>query len=532
MQVNAYFKLQMQPDGIYIVVFAAKEGGVPLNINEVVAYLDKYKYNAYDLKQLNQAVMGVTDGVRIRVADNKGDSVDEEMYIETSLDKMFLNVRFYPPSNNGRPITMDEIMMILERMGVKAEINKKVLQDYLNDREYCKTFMIAQGKPPVRGKDATIEYLFNTDHNLKPKRNEDGSVDYKSLDMIGHVSKGDCLAILHKEDPGKPGMDVYGAPIKPNTVKRLHLSYGNNISVSEDGTQIFSDVTGHANLVNGKVFVSDVYEVPADVDNSTGNITYDGNVHVKGNVKSGFEINAKGDIIVEGVVEAATLISGGQIVVKRGIHGMAKGVLKAEGNVVTKFIENAEVVAGGYVETEIIMHSQVSANTNVVVNGKKGFVTGGVIRAGDLVEAQTIGSDMGALTEIEVGMPPAKKERMLQLAKSISKHEGELEQIKPVLASYTAKLSKGGKLPPDRLAYVKNLADNFKKTQETIAAEQKEMELLKQEMIKGNKAKVKVHKDVFPGVTVSISDLKKTMQSQRSFCQFIRNNGTIEVINL
>lgn len=144
-------------------------------------------------------------------------------------------------------------------------------------------------------------------------------------------------------------------------------------------------------LVGGKVFVSDVYEVPADVDNSTGNIEYSGSVTVRGNVKGGFRISAKGDIVVEGIVEDAELYAGGQIIVKRGIHGMGKGVLQAGGNVLCKFIENAKVISGGYVDSEAILHSQVDAYSDVIVDGKKGFITGGIIRAGNLVSAKTIG---------------------------------------------------------------------------------------------------------------------------------------------
>lgn len=41
-----------------------------------------------------------------------------------------------------------------------------------------------------------------------------------------------------------------------------------------------------------------------------------------GNVTTGFAIKAEGDIIVNGVVEGATLVSGGNIVLKRGMQGM------------------------------------------------------------------------------------------------------------------------------------------------------------------------------------------------------------------
>lgn len=530
MQKNGYFQLQMREDGIFVQIFPQKEGGNPLNITEVVAYLDKFKYNQYDLKELNSAIVGT--GAVVRVADYKGDSVDEEMDVEVSLDKMLVSVRFYPPSNNGRKLTLESMVSTLQKMNITAPVDKAVLEAFLSDKEYCKIFQVAKGIPPVQGHNARIEYFFNTNPDLKPKRNEDGSVDYKDLNTISHVKAGDRLALLHKEDPGKPGTDVFGGPIKPNPVKPMKLSFANNITLSEDGTEIFSDVTGHVSLVQGKVFVSDVYDVPADVDNSTGNIEYEGNVHVKGNVKGGFSVTAKGDIIVEGVVEDATLNAGGQIIVMRGIHGMAKGVLVAKGNIITKFIENATVKAGGYVETELIMHSNVSAATNVVVNGKKGFVTGGVIRAGNLVEAQTIGSSMGAATEIEVGMPPEAKERMMELSKSLEKKTKDEEQIKPILVTMTTKIAKGEKLSADKMKYVKTLAENYKALQVQMEAEKKELEVLKEKLAQGNKARVVVHKDIFPGSSVMISDVKVFIKAQRSFCQFVKSKGEVDSQNL
>ena len=179
MQKNGYFQLDMQPNGIFIKIFAPVEGGNPINIAEVIAYLDKFKYNQYDLKELNKAVTGLNGGAGCKVAEFKGNRVDEEMYAETSLDKMMLTVRFYPASNNGRAITLEDMMSSFQKMGITAEIDKAQLEAYLKDREYCKTFTIAKGKAPIPGKDARIVYFFNTDHNLKPKRNEDGSVNYK-----------------------------------------------------------------------------------------------------------------------------------------------------------------------------------------------------------------------------------------------------------------------------------------------------------------------------------------------------------------
>ena len=147
----------------------------------------------------------------------------------------------------------------------------------------------------------------------------------------------------------------------------------------------YSEVAGHATLEGDQIFVSNMYEVPANVDTSTGDIEYEGNVLVHGNVIAGYTIKAKGDIVVEGVVEGATLYAGGHIILKRGIQGMDRGVLRANGNVISKFIESATVEAGGYVTADAIMHSNISAKGDITVEGKKGYITGGTIRSGTQV---------------------------------------------------------------------------------------------------------------------------------------------------
>lgn len=123
-------------------------------------------------------------------------------------------------------------------------------------------------------------------------------------------------------------------------------------------------------LVEGKVFVSDVYEVE-NVDLSTGNIDFEGSVQVNGNVSSNFVIRAGSNVIISGVVEGAYIEAGGNIIIARGMNGMAKGTLKAGGNIVAKFLENATASAGGYVSTESILHSNVIAATEIQVTASE-----------------------------------------------------------------------------------------------------------------------------------------------------------------
>lgn len=288
-------------------------------------------------------------------------------------------------------------------------------------------------------------------------------------------------------------------------------------------------MTGHASLVEGKVFVSDVYEVPADVDTSTGNINYDGNVTIKGNVKSGFSVVAEGDVVIDGVVEDARVQAGGQIIVKRGIHGMAKGILHAKGNILCKFIENATVWSGGYIETDSILYSRVSAATEIRVQGKKGFITGGVIQAGRLISAQTIGSEMGSNTSIEVGVDPEKKARFIEVQQIIQQGNKAIAQIKPVLMTYNEKLARGDTLKDETIQYVQQLSNALHAKQRELEQVQAEYEQLHALLLQSSSAKIKVSRTIYAGVTVCISEQSMTLKGNRDHCQLIKNQGEIVI---
>lgn len=343
------------------------------------------------------------------------------------------------------------------------------------------------------------------------------------------MEKGQCLARMEKEIPGQDGTNVYGEVVPARQVKSKKFSFANNIRLSEDGTEIYSMVTGHVSLVKDKVFVADVYEVPADVDTTTGDIEYDGNVVVKGNVKSGFKISAKGDIVVEGVVEGAQLYAGGQIILKRGIHGMNKGVLKAEGNIITKFIESATVSAGGYIETESILHSAVSARTDVRVGGRKAFITGGMVRAGNMVEAGNIGSEMGGNTKIEVGVEPNIKESYNELQKEMLQLNKEIERIRPIVKNYAEKMARQESVSTEKQQQFQILAKNLKEKQGQMAVKREKFESVSERLAMSSGAKIKVRGTIYAGVWVGISDMGMNMKSNYSHSQIYKDKGDIVI---
>ena len=532
-QKNGCIRFCVKDGGTFIQIMPPQEGGTAVALKLVMRLLEAKSFNDYNLKDLSEAITRAeSEEQEVFVGPAPFRPIPESIQVSVSSDKMLVFMTAFQGSEGGNPITKEEVLSELSIQKITNGILEDVIDDFIQNKEFCKEIVICKGKPALNGSDAKIEYFFNRNLNTKPKKNEDGSVDYHSLDTISGVEKGQRLALLVKEVPGENGYDVYGNIIKPRDVKALKLEYGNNIDISEDKTELFSAVTGHASLVGNKVFVSDIFEVPADVDNGTGDINFSGSVHVKGNVKSGFKIVAHGDIIVDGVVEGAHLISDGQIIIKRGIHGMTKGILESKSNVVSKFIENATVRSGGYVETESILHSNVSAFSEVIVSGRKGFIMGGLVRASKRVEVKSLGSDMGTMTQIEVGIEPAKKERYGKLRDELVKRQKEMDQIKPILVTFTQKINSGEEIAANKKAYIQQLAQQFRQMKDSADELKFEYNLLTEELSLGSDARVKVQNTVYPGVRITISDVSLTTKDERSFCQFVRENGEVIVKNL
>jgi uncharacterized protein (DUF342 family) len=76
-------------------------------------------------------------------------------------------------------------------------------------------------------------------------------------------------------------------------------------------------MNGFVYRLGNLICVSSIYIAEGGVNFKTGNIDYDGDVLVRGDVLPGFTVSADGNINIEGAVEAATITSrNGSIVVR------------------------------------------------------------------------------------------------------------------------------------------------------------------------------------------------------------------------
>ena len=457
--------------------------------------------------------------------------IKEGFKLDISPDKMQATARFYAPSLKGGRYQLREFLDELAIANIHYGVAGAEIEAFMKNIRYCEDIVVARGKEPRHGVDARIEYYFNMDLHARPTLKEDGSVDFFNLNTINHCQKGEVIAKLFPEDLGEPGINITGEKVKGRDVKRKYLKYGRNITISDDKLTMISEVNGHVTLVDDKVFVSDVFEVE-NVDNSTGNIEYEGSVQIHGNVCTNFRVEARGNIEVKGIVEGAYLKAGGDIILARGINGMGRGELRAEGNIVAKFMENTTAIAGGYISTGSILHSTIQAGDEITVDGKRGFITGGRVCATHKVTAKTLGTAMGADTIVEVGADPNTKMKIAELQKKIAEAARVVRSVQPVLTATQQKLAKGIKLTPEQVQYMKSLIALTQAKNKEIEDSTVEIERLQISMGESVNAQVVVTDVVYPGTKICIGDLSMIVHSQSHYCKFLRAGGDVKMTGL
>ncbi len=527
--MNGYFRLIPMEMGIGLQLFPPKDGGEEIRITEVVDYLEGYNL-VYDLSVLKEKIASKQEDTYF-IEAGKNRVIMESYKLVVSEDKMSAQIRFYPPMENGRLLTLEELVKDLRGKKIIYGIQVQNMQEFFENRQYCTDYEVARGKDVVQGTDAYIEYMFNTDMHARPTIREDGSVDFFQLNMISPCQKGQVLAKIIPEVKGQHGRNILGEYIEARAVKPIAFRYGRNIEVSEDKLSLIAQVDGHVSLVEGKVFVSDVYEVE-NVDTSTGNIHYEGSVKVNGNVVSNFTVQAQGNVIVNGVVEGATIIAGGNIIIARGMNGMTKGKLVAGGNIISKFLENATAEAEGYVETESILHSKVSAGTYVEVNGKRGFITGGYVTATERLTVKTLGSDMGATTVVEVGANVKIREENQELLKNIEETQKILSSTRSIISTYAEKKAKGVQMNAEQLEYLKSvlLLDTGKKRELEECKEK--LAKVQEKLLMQGEAYVDVKGQVYAGTKIVIGDLSMIVPNNNKSCRFKKLNGKVKCVGV
>ncbi|MDD2585231.1 MAG: FapA family protein [Syntrophomonadaceae bacterium] len=461
-------------------------------------------------------------------------NLDGKARVHISKDRLKAYIEVIAPSGTGRGCTLEKVQKALDKSNVVYGIIADNLNKALSDQNWGEKILVAEGRTAVDGTDARIIYKFPLpNERVSPRIDDKGKVNYYDLGLIYNVKMGELLVERIPGKEGIAGIDVTGREIPARRGTDFKLPRGKNTVSDENQLYLYATLDGHVSLINGKVSVDPVFTLNGDVDLSSGNIEFLGNIVITGNVNSNFKIKARGDIEIYGFVEGAEVIAEGSIMVRGGITGGVKGMVHAGENIYARFAENSRLEAGkDIIIREAIMQSYVKAGGSLKVTDKRATIVGGVTQATDLIEAKTIGSQLAPQTIVEVGVNPYYRDEYQQLLKKRTEKMKIIDNLNHNLQVYQKSgVHPEGLSDKKKIALIKML-DNYKTFRQDLSAIAERILFLENEFTKIKSARVKVHQIVYPGVRISIGQSIYIVNDPIKYSAFVLEEGDIRLSSL
>jgi uncharacterized protein (DUF342 family) len=444
--------------------------------------------------------------------------------LSVSKDKLKAYFAIYP-TKFGKVPSYADIEEELHQNKIVARLEQSKVEEQLRNIDpgapKFTRILIAQGREPVEGHEEYYLPLIN----LKKKAGEiksDGSIDFKEIGSIIEVKQGqDILRRVPKMKPSD-GYNVFGDKAVAE-VKSISDGYykGANIEQGKGDENIFvSSISGCIDVDGKKISVIPVAFIQGDVNYDTGNIDFDGSVHIIGSVLPGFSVKAKGDIIIEKNADDAHVEAGGDITVKMGVVGKENVKLIAGGKVMAKYLLNAKVeAAGDIVVDDSIINCDVFSNSRISVVAKQGKIIGGKSTALYEIIVNVSGSPNETETQLNVGRNLFIEKELAEIHKEITKWRRVVdEDMRKLKLSYGEAVFENpkdfiAKLPTVKkkncLILLKELSNNNKELKKFVDQSREVQDKLRLErepcIIIKNKA--------YPGTVISIKKSIKRIES-------------------
>ncbi|WP_172251195.1 FapA family protein [Saccharibacillus deserti] len=220
-------------------------------------------------------------------------------------------------------IQLDEVMSALKEKNITFGIKQDVIV------EACRSvvpsvFRIAEGLVPVPGSHGRFQTPIEkeTQHAF-PRKREDGTVDYREIREFPTASEGQILGVIVPPVPGVPGINIKGESVEAPPVYPIVPMKGEGTAWTDDDSRSVALRSGMPQIrqqgYQVKVSIIPKLMHGGDVDLSSGNIHFQGDVEIGGSVQDGMKVDTSGSILVRGNVNMANIVASQSLIVQANI---------------------------------------------------------------------------------------------------------------------------------------------------------------------------------------------------------------------
>jgi hypothetical protein len=369
-----------------------------------------------------------------------------------------------------------------------------------------KDILLVEGLKPVPGEDGVVEW---SEHcRPQPQGQADEVVDHYARTSIISVSAGDLICTVTPPTEGTPGHDIFGQGLAAKKGQRAPMQFGEGIVRESGANRMIAKIGGRVNLLGQRVWITPLLVINSDVDFQAGNVNFDGDVLVCGHVLDLFTVKCTKGIVVQGLIEAAKIEAGGDLVCGGGIAGKEKAELTVGGQVKTRFIDNAIVKARGdiFIQREAV-NSTITTMSHLETPGA---ITACTVDARTGIEAALIGSSAGVRTSLVVGFDRETQRRMARLEREMI---DLVDKTKTDRGKLDTALQRQKALPDSQKGRLMQLLTTVKEDMNKAAELKKEQQSLQDDLKANRNACIKVSRMIREGTTLQIGKAVTTLKT-------------------
>lgn len=225
--------------------------------------------------------------------------------------------------------------------------------------------VIARGTVPTPPIDGRIEFVaglhpfhgepetYAEAHDPTNPAQASQKIDYHTRSTLPIVHRGKPIGHFFEPKDGIDGLDVTGRAIASHAPRNAPLKLDDSI-LREGSGRLLAGRDGLLVQHESLLRIVGCLELPGNVDFSTGNIDFPGDVVVAKGVKDCFIVRAGRDLRVRDLVESANVHAGRDATLDRGMAGHGKGVLEVGRDLHVKYLEatHATVARDAFITAE------------------------------------------------------------------------------------------------------------------------------------------------------------------------------------
>ncbi len=360
--------------------------------------------------------------------------------IHVSSDLMKAELDLFPPATGGFGFTVLSVSAELESAGVSFGINKELLEkkilESLENDKVLRGIPVALGLKPVK----EVPSYWHLKKRLlnSPQVDLDAmNVDYRENSPYVLVKKGEPLAKMIPASPGVPGKSIAGE-VLPATPKEVVLLKPGEYTIEKESV-LYAARHGRFEIREKMMSVNETLDIAGNVDYSTGHIAFPGDVIIHGAVCDGFQVASGKSIFVKQTMDATKVLSRGDLVVEGGIKGRGNALVRVDGRIAAKFIENARVESYGDIVIEkAVMHSDMYSLNHIDL-GEAGVIVGGELWARNGLRAGKIGRPESPAASLRVGIDYTVERKIRSSNEQIDRLEAKLDKLRTKVGLNKAK---------------------------------------------------------------------------------------------